>query len=148
MTLKRNLESKIATAFIDTLKVNTDFSTTPIRAWADGSNGKVYPIVLVNVEPCVNYNADRTLQGDLYNTTVDIACMTYNVDDRNKSIVQNLVGNVRDSLNSSTLLSTLASKTSNVTFYNVIVTGTQSQFDKQNTNIMVLTLDVILKYNA
>ena len=146
MTLKRNLESKIETAFLQTLAVNTDFGSVPIRAWMDGANGKVYPIVLVNVEPCINESYDATRQGDIYRTSVDIAAMTYNVDDRSKSALYNLVGNIRDSLNSSSLLSTLASKTSNITFLGAIVTNTQAQYDSKNTNIIMLTIDLRLKY--
>jgi hypothetical protein len=146
MTLKRNLESKIETAFLQTLAVNTDFGSVPIRAWMDGANGKVYPIVLVNVEPCINESYDATRQGDIYRTSVDIAAMTYNVDDRSKSALYNLVGNIRDSLNSSSLLSTLASKTSSITFLGAIVTNTQAQYDSNNTNIIMLTIDLRIKY--
>jgi len=146
MTLKRNLESKIEAAFLQTLAVNTDFGSVPIRAWMDGANGKVYPIVLVNVEPCMNESCDATRQGDIYRTSVDIAAMTYNVDDRSKSALYNLVGNIRDSLNSSTLLATLATKTSNITFLGAIVTNTQAQYDSNNTNIIMLTIDLRIKY--
>ena len=146
MTLKRNLESKIETAFLQTLAVNADFGSVPIRAWMDGANGKVYPIVLVNVEPCINESYDAIRQGDIYRTSVDIAAMTYNVDDRSKSALYNLVGNIRDSLNSSSLLSTLASKTSSITFLGAIVTNTQAQYDSKNTNIIMLTIDLRLKY--
>lgn len=146
MTVKRNLESKIETAFIKTLKLNRDFGAVPIRGWQDGSNGKTYPIVLVNCEVASNETVDQTRQGDLYRVNVDIATMTYSADDRNKSVVQNLLGMTRDTLASKSLLTTLKSKTTNIAFLGVIAGNSQSQFDENNTNIMMLTLDVRIQY--
>ena len=148
MTVKRNLESKIETAFIKTLKLNRDFGAIPIRGWQDGSNGKTYPIVLVNCEVANNETIDQTRQGDLYRMNIDIAALTYSADDMSKSVVQGLLGIVRDSLASKTLLAILNSKTTNISFLGVIAGNSQSQFDENNTNIMMLTLDVRIQYRS
>lgn len=146
MTMARNLVTKIETAFIETLKTNTDFGSTVIRSWKSGANTKVGAAVLVHCEPCVTSNVDYMMKANLYDTIVDIACFTYSPDDESKTTVEALLGSVYDSLQSASLLSTLASKTTSLTFHSVSITNSQAQFDEQNTNIMAVTVAVKLKY--
>jgi hypothetical protein len=146
MTVARNLVNKIETAFIETLKTNTDFGSTPIRSWKSGANTKVMPAVLVHCEPPIIPSIDYQMKAGLYETLVDIACFTYTPDDESKTTIEGLFASVYDSLSSSTLLSTLASKTSNITFYSVSITSQQAQFDESNHNIMAVTCTVRIKY--
>lgn len=146
MTIARNLVNKIETAFIETLKTNTDFGSTPIRSWKSGANTKAMPAVLVHCEPPNVPNIDYQMKGGLYETIVDIACFSYCPDDESKTTVEGLISSVYDSLASATLLSTLASKTSNITFYSSSITSSQTQFEESNHNIMAVTCTVKFKY--
>lgn len=137
MTAKRNFETLIQDAFIAVLGDSTDITDIAIvREWMDGDNGKIYPIVLVNCDNVITEFSSYTL----YKCTVDIACLTYNADDRNKSAVYDLIGAVRDTLNGA--ISDLNTELSGITILGLNETTQTSQFDENNTNIISIQLEI------
>lgn len=146
MTVARNFESKIETAFIYVISHSADIGTTPVRHWMCSDNGKTYPIILVNASNVIPNGYDRIKSGNIFTAIVDIACMTYHTVDTDKDDIYNLSALIHDVLASSSLLSVLDSATTKMSFLDVFCTSVDSQFDQQNVNIMNFTLEIDFQY--
>lgn len=142
MTAKRNFETLIQNAFIAVLEGSTDITNIAIvREWMDGDNGKVYPIVLVNCDNVL----DEFNSKILYKCSVDIACLTYNSEDRNKEAVYSLIAAVRDIV-ADGLLAALNEELTGIAIQGVIEQNMTSQFDENNTNIISIQFEVHFQY--
>ncbi len=109
MAVIGNAEERYELAWINALKKNLDFGTTPIRAWSDQETiladnplkQQKYPVVLVH---CSGVEDPTTGESDGYDRAfVELQCHSWKDDDPDKSVVSALIGTVRDVINSASV---------------------------------------------
>ena len=143
----RQIENLVENAFVSVLGANADIvaASAPVRHWKDGSNSKIYPVVVVDCADSPNeaWAADRS---DYFSCLVNIICQTLQRNDKNKSTAYSLLGAVRDELFDSSLEASLSAVSANLTVLGVVVTSTSNDADIENINQCVVTLDVHVQY--
>jgi len=106
MAVVRNLETEVEDALIAVLGASTDITTrAAVRKWRDGSNAESYPVTLVHCSPIGNDPA--THRGGLYIANVEVGVQTDTPSDKTQSVLQAILGAVRDVLLASDLITSL-----------------------------------------
>lgn len=124
-------EKKIEDAFLAVLADNANLATYPKRRWRDASRKRTFPIILAH---CSGVDAEaETPTGELFAASVEVAAQTYSPVDSDRSVLDAMAAEIRESLLKSTLVNELNAKAGINLFIAVI--GSKSNYESDASNI-------------
>jgi len=136
MSVVGNAEGRYEDAWIAALGQNADVSWA-VRHWDDATNAKLLPAVLVYCSSVLDATSGTPDGYDI--AIVEIQCRTQKDADKNKAVVEAMIGAVRDTMRSASILSWLEGG-GGLDIYNVIQDEPSFVSDEGNLRIRSLTV--------